>query len=410
MTVRSTPSKRSPASVREQPDIPTVPSAVPEDALRTMLQTLVQETLEAEFTRFLGATPHERTPARRGRRNGMRRRRLLTRVGSLELRVPRDRAGQFQPALFARYQRSEQALVLTLAEMYLQGVSTRKVAAVVEQLCGTTVSASTVSACTQTLDAGLAAWRARRLDATTYPYLIVDAHHERIRREGQVLSTAALWVIGVRADGYREHLGLWLGASESAASWGAVFRDLVQRGLTGVRYAVSDEHAGLVQSLRRYFPDAAQQRCQVHYLRNALAKVTSPTLQGELKTGLQNVWAAPTRAEAETRGRALLTEWRATAPKVAAWLEATLHETLAFYVLPEAEARRRLRTTNAVEHDHAEVRRRTTVIRIFPNEDSYLRLGSALAIERNEQWAERRYFHLAPDPAATTEPAMRRSA
>ena len=392
------PSKRSPALQRGQPDV----SAVPEDALRAMLQSLVQQTLEAEFTRFLGAAPHERTAARRGWRNGARRRRLMTRVGSLELRVPRDRAGAFQPSLFARYQRSEQALVLALAEMYLQGVSTRKVSAVVEQLCGASVSASTVSACTQTLDAGLAAWRARRLDATTYPYLIVDAHHERIRREGQVLSTAALWVIGVRADGYREHLGLWLGASESAASWGDAFRDLVQRGLAGVRYVVSDEHAGLLQSLRRYFPDVAHQRCQVHYLRNALAKVTSPALQAQLKDGLRDVWAAPTRAVADTRARALLAALRPAAAKLAEWLEATVHETLAFYVLPEAEARRRLRTTNAVEHDHAEVRRRTSVIRIFPNEDSYLRLGSALAIERNEQWAERRYFHLAPEPAAET--------
>lgn len=399
------PSKRSPAPPAEQ-----AAAGVPEDAVRAMLQTLVQQTLEAEFTRFLGAAPHERTAARRGWRNGARRRRLVTRVGPLELRVPRDRAGQFQPSLFARYQRSEQALVLALAEMYLQGVSTRKVSAVVEQLCGAAVSASTVSACTQTLDAGLAAWRQRRLDATPYPYLIVDAHHERIRREGQVLSTAALWVIGVRADGYREHLGLWLGASESAASWGDAFRDLVQRGLAGVRYVVSDEHQGLVQTLRRYFPDAAHQRCQVHYLRNAVAKLTSPALQAQVTDGLRDVWAAPTRAVADERAHALNAALRPVAPKLAEWLATTVHETLAFYALPEAEARRRLRTTNAVEHDHAEVRRRTSVIRIFPNEDSYLRLGSALAIERNEQWAERRYFHLTPDPVAATEPPVRRSA
>lgn len=406
------PHKRTAVPPPEQvaPVAPVAVPEVPEDALKTMLQRLVQEALEAEFTRFLGAAPHQRSATRRGWRNGSRARTLLTRVGSLELRVPRDRAGAFQPALFARYQRSEQALVLALAEMYLQGVSTRKVSAVVERLCGTTVSASTVSACTQTLDAGLAAWRARRLDATTYPYLVIDAHSERIRREGQVLSTAALWVIGVRADGYREHLGVWLGASASAASWGAVFRDLVQRGLTGVRYAVSDEHEGLVQSLRRYFPDAAHQRCQVHYLRNALAKVTSPALEHELLTGLQDVWAAPSRPEAEARARGLITALHPTVPKVADWLEATVGETLAFYVLPEAEARRRLRTTNAVEHDHAEVRRRTTVIRIFPNEDSYLRLGTALAIERTEQWAERRYFALAPIPTPATTMPIQRSA
>lgn len=389
MTVRS---QATPPGGRKQASRPPTVPDVPEDALRTMLQSLIQETLEREFTQFVGAAPHARSATRRGWRNGHRGRTLLTRVGPLRLQVPRDRAGEFQPSLFARYQRSEQAFVLALAEMYLQGVSTRKVSAVVEQLCGATISASTVSACTKRLDASLAAWRARRLDATVYPCLIVDAHHERIRREGQVLSTAALWVIGVRADGYREHLGVWLGASESAASWGAVFRDLVQRGLTGVRYVVSDEHEGLTRELRRYFPAAVHQRCQVHYLRNALSKVTSPALEAALLTGLRNVWAAPTRAEAEQRGRALGAALTPPVPKVAAWLEATLGETLAFFSLAEAEARRRLRTTNAVEHDHAEVRRRTRVIRIFPNEDSFLRLATALAVERSDQWADRRYF------------------
>ncbi|HET7586190.1 MAG TPA: IS256 family transposase [Gemmatimonadaceae bacterium] len=336
MTVRS---HATPNRGRKQGVAPEVP----EDALRTMLQSLIQETLEREFHQFVGAAPHERTAARRGWRNGRRDRTLLTRVGPLTLRVPRDRAGEFQPTLFARYQRSEQALVLALAEMYLQGVSTRKVSAVVEQLGGTTISASTVSACTQRLDARLAAWRARRLDGPPYPYLILDAHHERIRREGQVLATAALWVIGIRADGYRDHLGLWLGASESAASWAAVFRDLVQRGLTGVTYAVSDEHEGLVAAL------------------------------------------AP------------------RAPKAAEWLETTLGETLAVYVLSEPEARRRLRTTNAVEHDHAEVRRRTRVIRIFPNEDSFLRLATALAAERSDHWAARRYLILQQPPRATVK-------
>lgn len=372
--------------------------AMSEDVLRAMLQTLLQETLEAEFTRFLGAAPYERTPERHGWRNGARERTLLTRVGTLRLRVPRDRAGEFQPALFERYRRSEQAFVLALAEMYVQGVSTRKVSAVVEQLCGMTVSASTVSACTQRLDAGLAAWRARRLDDTRYPYLIVDAHHERIRREGQVLSTAALWVIGVRSDGYREHLGVWLGASESRTSWAAVFRDLVARGLTGVTYVVSDEHEGLVGEVRRFFPDALHQRCQVHYLRNALAKATRREWQLELRDGLRDVWAAPTRTVADARAHALITALEASAPAVAAWLEETLGDTLVVYALSEAEARRRLGTTNAIEHDHAEVRRRTRVIRIFPNEESFLRLSTALAIERSEQWAARRYLILAKDP------------
>jgi putative transposase len=248
----------------------------PEDVLRQMLGTLVQETLEREFTRFLGAEPHQRTVGRRGWRNGHRRRRFTTRVGTLELRVPRDRAGLFQPALFARYERSEQAFVAALVEMYVQGVSTRKVTRVVETLCGARVSASAVSVVVKKLDGELAAWRARDLGGQTYPYLVLDAHVEQVRREGQVRATAMLWAIGIRTDGYREHLGTWLGASESLESWTMVFEELVQRGLSGVVYAVSDEHQGLVTALRRFFPEAAHQRCQVHYLRNALSRVSAP--------------------------------------------------------------------------------------------------------------------------------------
>lgn len=361
------------------------------DALRQLVQELVQTSLQREFAQFLGADAYERSATRRGLRNGSRPRTLVTRVGTLELQVPRDRASLFEPAVFARYQRHEQALLGTLAECYLQGVSTRKVRSVVEALCGETVSASLVSRATKQLDTTLAAWRARKLDAQPMPYLIVDAHYERIRREGQVLSTAVLWVIGVRADGYREYLGCWLGGAESAQTWSAVFRDLAKRGLHGVKYVVSDEHAGLKAALQRYCPDAVHQRCQVHYLRNALAKVTTPARQQELLAGLRDVWGAPTRAVAEQRGAALAAGLRPTLPAVATWLDETLAETLGFYVLPEAEARRRLRTTNALEREHEEVRRRTRVIRIFPNEASFLRLASALAADRNDTWAKRRY-------------------
>lgn len=379
---------------------PSAPPPAPPDALRAMLSQLVHDVLETEFAGAVGAARYERTAERRGVRNGYRTRRLTTRVGALELRVPRDRAGQFQPTLFARYQRSEQALVAALAEMYVQGVSTRKVSAVVEQLCGETVSASTVSSMTASLDAALAAWRARPLTAKAYSYLVVDAHVERVRREGQVRSTAVLWVIGVGADGYREHLGLWLGASESAASWRAVFEDLVKRGLTGVEYVVSDEHAGLIQAVRRFFPDAAHQRCQVHFQRNARDKVSSPALQERVRDGLRDVWAAPARAEAEARLARLVAELRDAAPRLADWLEQQAPDTLAVYGLPDREARRRLATTNSIEHDHMAVRRRTSVVRVFPNEASFLRLGTALAVERNEQWLARRYV-----PARPARPA-----
>ncbi len=377
--------------------------STPEDALRAMLGQLIHDTLEREFAQFLGAAKFARTAERRGVRNGYRRRTLLTRVGALTLRVPRDRAGQFQPSLFARYQRSEQALVLALIEMYLQGISTRKVSAVVEQLCGATISASEVSALTKTLEAGLAAWRQRPLGAKAYPYLIVDAHVERVRREGQVRSTAALWVIGVGADGYREHLGLWLGASESGTAWRRVCEDLVQRGLRGVRYIVSDEHAGLVEALRRFFPEAVHQRCQVHFLRNARDRISSADLQERVRDGLRNAWTAATGAEAHARLARLVTELRPAHARLADWLETDGPDTLAVCTLPDREARRRLATTNAIEHDHAEVRRRTRVIRVFPNEASFLRLASALAAERNEQWLTRRYVGVvATPPAAET--------
>lgn len=377
------------------------------DALRQLIETVVHTTLEREFAQFLGAARYERADTRQGVRNGTRPRTLVTRVGRLALRVPRDRGSLFQPAVFARYQRHEQALVSTLAECYLQGVSTRKVRHVVETLCGEAVSASLVSAATKRLDATLAAWRARRLDAQAMPYLIVDAHYERIRREGQVLSTAGLWVVGVRADGYREYLGCWLGGAESTATWSAVFRDLLRRGLHGVTYVVSDEHQGLKAALQRYCPGAVHQRCQVHYLRNALAKVTTPARQEALVVGLRNVWAAPTRAEAEARGGQLAAALRPTLPAVAEWLDATLGETLGFYVLPEAEARRRLRTTNALEREHEEIRRRTRVIRIFPNEASFLRLATALAADRNDGWAKRRYV-VPASPTVNVKNVLRR--
>lgn len=364
----------------------------PEDALRAMVATLVQETIQAEFAQFIGAEPYERTADRRGYRNGNYVRALNTRVGTLTLTIPRDRAGMFRPSLFAKYERSEQALVLAMVEMYLHGVSTRKVNAIVEQLCGTTISASEVSALTRKLDAGLTAWRERRLDEHPYPALVIDAHVENVRREGHVRGTAALWVMGLTPDGYREHLGAWMGPSESEASWAGVFHDLVERGLHGVQYVVSDEHAGLVSALRRYFPEAVHQRCQVHYQRNALAKITSERLQLVTRQGLRDAWLAPTREEAALRIARLITELRPDAPRLADWLADTHAATLGCYVLEYDEVRRKLCSTNSLERHHHEVRRRTRVIQIFPHEASLLRLLTALAIEQNDQWRHHRWF------------------
>lgn len=362
------------------------------DLFRDLLATMVQEAIRAEFERFLGAAPYERTPARRGHRNGSYPRTLKTRVGSLELEVPRDRAGLFRPSLFAKYERSEQALVLAMVEMYFQGVSTRKVTTVVEELCGTSISASEVSALTRKLDTTLTAWRERRLAHTPYAALVVDAHVEQVRREGHVRATAALWVVGVTPEGYREHLGIWLGASESEASWAQVFKDLTHRGLQGVAYVVSDDHVGLRAALRQYFPDAVHQRCQVHYLRNALSKVSSTALHERLRSALRDAWSATTREEAGGRFTQIIQELRHDAPRVAEWLADTHAETVECYALSREYVRRKLRSTNAVECHHQIVRRRTRVIRIFPHEASLLRLLTALAIEQNDRWRRARWL------------------
>jgi transposase-like protein len=371
-----------------------------EDAIRVLLQSVVQAAIEAEFERFVGVGRWERGAARRGWRNGSKPRQLKTRVGTLELRIPKDREGRFQPALFGRYQRSEQALVLALVEMYIAGVSTRKVSGIVEELCGFSISASQVSALTKKLDRELEAWRTRSLSEQTTPYLVLDAHYEKVRVDGHVRSVAVLRAMGVRESGHREHLGVWTGAAESAATWQTVCQDLLERGVRGVRLIVSDEHAGLRQALQRAFPEAAHQRCQVHYLRNLFGQTTPERFQA-IRDGLREVWDSATREAALARVRALIDQVEVISPRAARWIEESIEETLAVFELPTALERQRLRSTNGLEHDHAEIRRRTRVIRIFPNENSLIRLASALSIERNEQWARTRY--LLVSEAARTE-------
>jgi putative transposase len=394
------------ARPQSKSDLPPVPApelvAGTEELIRSMLERLVQSAVDQQFERAIGAQPWERSAGRRGWRNGSKPRQFKTRVGTLELRIPKDRAGQFQPTLFARYQRSEKALVLALVQMYIRGVSTRKVSAIVEQLCGFAVSASQVSRLSKQLDDELAAWRTRELGEIAYPFLMIDAHYEKVRHDGKVRSTALLWVMGIREDGYREHLGVWSAPSESEQSWSTVCQDLLKRGLRGVQFIVSDEHAGLRQALTRSFPGAAHQRCQVHYLRNVLAQCPSVERFHAVKARLREVWDSPNRETANQRVQSLLDELNERAPRLAAWMEETVEETLAVFELTTPAQRQCLRSTNAVEHDHAEMRRRTRVVRIFPDIDSLVRLSTALAIERNDQWSQHRYLLITQDDQVTS--------
>jgi putative transposase len=277
-----------------RPDAQMVQEVLLDDAafLREIVERVLQEVLEAEITEHIGAAPHERTDARKGHRNGHKRRALRTRVGTLNLLVPQDREGTFSTRLFARYQRNEKALVLALMEMYVEGVSTRKVKDVTEQLCGTSFSKSLVSSLAGRLDSELEAWRTRRLEAASYPYLFVDARYDKVRVDSRVVSQGVLVVSGVRDDGLRETLAVEVADIESEATYHDLFRSLKRRGLSGVELVVSDEHEGLKAAIARNFQGAAHQRCQVHYSRNLLGMVAHGRRK-ELAEDLRGVFAAP---------------------------------------------------------------------------------------------------------------------
>ncbi|MFX4086892.1 IS256 family transposase [Sphingobium yanoikuyae] len=362
------------------------------DGLREIVRSVMQAMLEAEMDDALGASKSERTETRLGYRSGYYSRTLVTRVGKLELRVPQDRNGRFSTELFERYQRSEQALVATLAEMYVQGVSTRKVKAITEELCGHSVSASAISAINKRLDASLAAFAGRQL-AEPFPYLILDARYEKVREGGIVSSQAVLIAIGIDWDGRRQILAVEMANRESRSSWKDMLLGMRQRGLHGVEFIVADDHAGLRAAVREVLPEAAFQRCYVHFLRNALdhlpRKADDDCLQ-ELR------WLYDRRSVEEARRdlAVWIAKWSGRYPKLVAWAEEAIEETLTFYRLPRRH-HKHLKSTNMLERLNEEIRRRTYVVRIFPNSDACRRLVRALAVETHENWLEaHRYLNM----------------
>ncbi|MEQ8512228.1 IS256 family transposase [Algiphilus sp.] len=362
------------------------------DQLKALLRESLQEVLEAEMTDALGAAPGARTDGRLGYRSGYYQRGLVTRIGKLELRVPRDRDGHFSTELFERYQRSEKALVAALAEMYVQGVSTRKVKAITEELCGHSFSATTISQINKGLDAALKRFANRKLEEP-YPYLIVDARYEKVRVDGIIQSQAVLIAIGINWDGRRQILAVELANRESGSSWKDFLLRLRKRGLKGVELVVSDDHAGLRKSLQEVLPEAAWQRCYVHFLRNALdylpRKADDDCLQ-ELR------WIYDRRdlKEAQADLAAWLKRWEGRYPKLTDWAEEQIGETLTFYRLPR-QHHKHMKSTNLLERLNEEIKRRTRVVRIFPNPESCLRLIRALCVETHEAWLEdNRYINM----------------
>ena len=362
------------------------------DYLRAMVESMVQATLEAEMAEAIGAEKSERTAARLSYRSGYYSRSLITRVGTLELRVPQDRAGRFSTELFERYQRSEKALVAALAEMYVQGVSTRKIKAISEELCGHGFSASSISAITQKLDDELKAFCARRL-AEPFPYLIVDARYERVREAGVIASQAVLIAVAVDWEGRRQVLGVEMANRESHSSWKDFLLGLKQRGLHGVEYVVSDDHAGLKAAIREVLPEAMWQRCYVHFLRNALDYLPRKHLDDCLQE-LRWVYDRRDLAEARRDIAQWLGKWQGKYPKLTSWVEDNIEETLTYYRLPLAH-HKHMKSTNMLERLNQEIKRRTHVVRIFPDDKSCLRLIRALAVETHENWLEAtRYLNM----------------
>lgn len=374
--------------------------------LRELLTQVLDQILEQQRTEQINAEHYERTDERQGYRNGYKPHKLVTRVGTITLRVPQIRNGVFSTDLFKRYQRSEQALVLALMEMVLKGVSTRDVSDITAELCGTEFSATTVSELCKNLDPIVQSWSNRPLHGKKYPFLLVDALVIRIRYEHRITSFSALIGVGVDEEGYREVLGLMIGDSESEATWTSFFQSLKNRGLRGVDLVVSDNHRGLVKAVKTSLQGIGWQRCQVHFLRNILG-VCPKARQRELAGYLKAVFNAPDIETARKLKAETQAKFAKAAPKAIQVLDSGFEEAVTVFQLPEYY-RRRLRTTNCLERLIEEIRRRERVIRIFPNEASAFRLIGALLMEQSDTWITGKrylsmteYFQTCKDLAST---------
>jgi putative transposase len=360
------------------------------EGMAQAMQTLLNEAMKLERSDVLGAQPYQRTHERRGWANGYKPKTVETRLGRMELAVPQTRGVPFYPSALERGTRSERALKLAVAEMYLQGVSTRKVTAVMEQLCGREVTSMQVSRAVAALDDELTKWRERPLGET--PYVQLDARYEKVRIGGTVVSCSLLVAQGVTPDGHRTILGTSVSLSEAEVHWREFVASLQARGLHGVRLVTSDDHAGLRAALTARLPGVKWQRCQFHLAKNLFDHLPPNVPQQEASADLRAVFNAPNRAEADRLLELMVSKYAPVAKKLAAWLEANVPEGLTVFDFP-ADHRRRLRTNNGLERLNREIKRRTRVASIFPNEASLLRLATAVLMEIDDEWqTEKRYL------------------
>ena len=359
------------------------------DAVPEMIGTLINLAMQIERQTYIGVGPYERSPERRDSANGYKPKTVATRMGEITFDVPQVRQGGFYPQSLEKGLRSERALKLALAEMYVQGVSTRKVTAITEQLCGVSVSSTQVSHAAALLDEQLEAWRNRPLGRCHYLYL--DARYEKVRQDGQVRDAAVLIAVGVNEEGKREVLGVSVALSEQEVHWRSFLQSLTQRGLHGVELIISDAHAGLRKARRAVFGGVPWQRCQFHLQQNAQAYVPRKAMKKKVAADIRAIFNAPSRQEADRLLALAVQKYEKTASKLATWMEENIPQGLTVFDFPP-EHQRRLRTTNGVERLNREIRRRSRVVTIFPNEASCLRLVSAILMETSEDWMTGRIY------------------
>jgi len=394
-TVPTTVGKSSPEGFRGQLREMIEGSEDLAEALKDVMAGFLQEVLEAEMDDALGAGKSERSSSRLGYRSGHYRRGLVTRVGPIELRVPQDRAGLFSTEVFERYQRSEKALVTSLIDMYVQGVSTRKVAKITEDLCGHGFSKSAVSRSVEGLDEQLGSFSERTLEVE-YPYLILDARYEKVRDEdGVVRDRAVLVALGINWEGRREVLAVEIAPKESAGHWRVFLEKLLSRGLRGVDLVVSDCHSGLTKAIRECLPGVKWQRCYVHFLRNAIDHLSRRS-DKECLRQLRMIYDYGSLEAARLALGTWLREWSESEPRLCRWVEEEIEQTLTYLSLPLGH-HKHLKSTNMLERVNQELKRRTNIVRIFPNEASCLRLSRAVASEIHDGWIEQhRYLDMEP--------------
>jgi len=359
------------------------------DILPELIQVIINAAMQAERQQYLKAAPYQHTEERQGHANGYKPKTVHTRVGNITFSISQVREGGFYPEALEKGLRSERALLLALAEMYVQGVSTRKVKAVTEKLCGVALSSTQVSHAAALLDAELEKWRNRPLGE--YPYLFLDAYYEQVREDGQVRHLAVLVAVGVNRDGKREILGVSVSLSEHEVHWRTFLEGLKARGLGGVQLITSDDHAGLRAARLAVFGGIPWQRCQFHLQQNAQAYVPRKEMQAEVAEDIRTIFNAPDRTTAEAYLAKAVEKYQKIASRLAEWVAANIPEGLTVFSFPSAH-RRLIRTTNAVERLHREVRRRARVVSIFPNPASCLRLVSAVLAEISDEWLTGRTY------------------